>query len=224
VSSGEHRLGCRTRRAVTRSGCRQHACRRQTNLDSLAIPRRGSVFTYRRYTRVGRTGREAGWRARRRRGRARSSRRARAGTRCLNLLAALRPMPQAHRQCLNFSGTGQWRLDFLRPNSQRLSCAIGSEQRQTADLGCLSLSGKAPGGCGRWSATGCAALRRTTRRRLSGMICRRAWVGTLDVAIPHRRRCACLVDRASRAREGTGFATLPSWGQRGGSQWPAGPG
>ena len=33
-------------------------------------------------------------------------------------------------------------------------------QRQAADLGCLSLSGKALGGCGRWSANGCEAFRR----------------------------------------------------------------
>lgn len=34
--------------------------------------------------------------------------------------------------------------------------------RQAADLRCLSLSGNALGGCGRWSANGCEAFRRGT--------------------------------------------------------------
>ena len=98
------------------------------------------------------------------------------------------------------------------------SCPVPSDLRwqQAADLGCLSLSGKALDGCGRWSANGCEVFRRATRRRSSGMICGRAWVGTLGVAIPHRRLCECLVERdLPRAGEGTGFAALPS---RGGSR------
>src|SRR5262249_46793420 len=43
-----------------------------------------------------------------------------------------------------------------------LYCPVPNDlrQRQAADLGCLSLSGKALGGCGRWSASGGEALRR----------------------------------------------------------------
>ncbi len=44
----------------------------------------------------------------------------------------------------------------------QVSCPVPSDlrQRQAADLGCLSLSGTALGGCGCWFANGCEAFRR----------------------------------------------------------------
>src|SRR5262249_53902050 len=46
------------------------------------------------------------------------------------------------------------------PSRLSVSCANGSQAAAGSGLGCLSLSGKALGGCARWSAIGCEAFRR----------------------------------------------------------------
>jgi hypothetical protein len=48
----------------------------------------------------------------------------------------------------------------LRGASWRTPVPSDLRHREAADLGCLNLSGKALGGCRRWSASKCEAFRR----------------------------------------------------------------